>query len=103
MTSRFASTLIVATCVAAFASGCHVTSMKFRKSQNTAPLQTPYESGQPAIPMGAPPTYESPPSPLSLPPAPAPASSSKRDERGVKTSAVFRSMGHTMQRAFDRV
>ena len=103
MTSRFTRTLIMATCTAALASGCCVTSMKFRHSQQAAPCQTPYESEPLPLPIGTPPTYETPPSPLPSPsPPPAPASASTLEDLGVKTSAMFRSMGNKMKHALDR-
>ena len=105
-TVRFARALIVATCVAVLASGCCVTSMKFRKSQPSVPCETPYESGLLPIPQGSPPSFEEPPSPLPPPspaPPPAPASASTLDDLGVKTSAVFRSMGDKMKHAFHRI
>jgi hypothetical protein len=96
-TLRIARTLIVATGVATLVSGCCVTSIKFRQSQQPSPCQTPYESTPLPLPTGSPPTYESAPSPLPSPaPPPAPASASTLDDFGVKTSAFFRSAGNKM-------
>ena len=97
MTFRFARTLIAATCLAVLVSGCCMTSMKMRGSQQQCPCETQAGSGLLPIPQGAPPTFEAPPSPV--PPAPA---SAARDF-GVKTTAFFRSAGGKMKSAFDRM
>ena len=98
-TVLFARSLIAATCLAVVASGCCVTSMKLRGAQQPTPLETPYESELLPIPQGAPPSFESPPSPL----PPAPASASTTRDFGVKTTAFFRSAGGKMKSAFDRM
>ena len=98
-TFRFARSLIVATCLAVVASGCCLTSIKTRASQQPCPSQTPYESGLLPIPQGAPPTFESPPSPL----PPSPTSASPTRDFGVKTTAFFRSAGGKMKHALDKM
>ena len=97
-TFRFARSLIVATCLAVVVSSGCVTSMKLRGSQQPSPSGPSYESGLLPIPQGAPPSFESPPSPL----PPAPSSASTTRDFGVKTTAFFRSAGDKMKGAFDR-
>ncbi len=100
-TLRFARTLIVATCVTVLASGCCVTSMKFRKCQQPCPCESSYESTPLPLPVpqGTPPTFEAPPAPV---PPPAPATSSTRTDLGVKSAAFFRSTGDKMKRVLGR-
>lgn len=98
-TFRFSRSLIVATCLAVVVSGCCVTSMKLRGAQQPSPSETPYESGLLPIPQGAPPTFETPPSPL----PPSPTSASTTRDFGVKTTAFFRAAGGKMKHALDNM
>ena len=97
-TFRIVRTLIASICLAVLVSGCHVTSMKVRASQ-PQPYEAQPGSGLLPIPQGAPPTFETPPSPV----PPSPASASTARDFGVKTTAMFRSAGDKMKSAFEKM
>ena len=99
MTFRFAHTLVAATCLAVLASGCCVTSMNMRGTQQQCPCEASSNSGLLSIPQGSPPTFETAPSPV----PPSPASASTTRDFGVKTTAMFRSAGGKVKSAFERL